>query len=172
MDESTMNLPPYALAEISIGDEILNARPIEWDREIADGEGKDENGDYAVAIKYETACPGCGDSLIFEAGMSSVRCPHCGIGEDEHTEVYESPFQDPGDYAQSITAPDADEMTNKEIARAVEDAINEGDAHDPAPDVDEYEEYNIESEIDSLMDSKIETSKSDIELEEEIGKDS
>ena len=99
MDESTKVVSPFDLFEIHIGNESNSARPIAWDREMADGEGRDAKGEFAIPIEYETVCPHCGQMVHFKAGLNALKCPECGKGEDVGVPITEiHPFQDPGEY--------------------------------------------------------------------------
>lgn len=68
----------YDLLEINVGQETLQARPIEWSGEIVDGYGNDSDGELVKAIKWMTTCPECADLIEFESKSIFV------IDDDKH----------------------------------------------------------------------------------------
>lgn len=82
--------PPFQLKEIYIGDEMMHARPVQWDgKDFFDGEGRNERGDYINAIAWQTTCPGCGQQIQFglndvyiadDGTEDNISCPHCKAG--------------------------------------------------------------------------------------------
>ncbi len=89
-------MTPYDKILIKVGSEEVYARPIEWDGEIVDAEGHKEDGEMAVPTMYESSCPDCSQMVIFKTNHKSVKCPHCGSGEDvidivEFPEIFQEP---------------------------------------------------------------------------------
>lgn len=76
----------YDLFDVSIGDEIISARPIEWSGEDA-GDGVDANGLPVLVIKFNGTCPKCGQLLefiptdvVYLGEIATVICKICGAG--------------------------------------------------------------------------------------------
>ena len=93
---------PFDLSSVDVGGVIVDARPIEWDAEMVDGEGHNAAGEYVKPVKYETACPHCGQLIQFTPS-TSIKCQECRRGTDVILaefipEPFESPFCNPGDY--------------------------------------------------------------------------
>lgn len=79
----------YELIDVKIKSELIQARPIRWDREIADGFGNDKNGEPVESIEFHTTCPYCGnliqftrDSLFIDVmgNKYNITCLSCKAG--------------------------------------------------------------------------------------------
>lgn len=103
---------PYDLKEVRLGTEVLYARPIEWDREQADGNGNDKFGNPILPIKFESTCPKCAQLISFgpkdiffsTKGFESIACTTCSAGAEQapvaavvvnKIKADKSPFVDP-----------------------------------------------------------------------------
>lgn len=103
---------PFDLKEVRVGTEVLFARPFEWDREHADGNGNDKFGNPILPTKFMTTCPKCSQLINFgpkdiffsTKGLESIACPGCMAGAEqapvaavvvEKMKVDKSPFVDP-----------------------------------------------------------------------------
>jgi hypothetical protein len=105
----------YDLIYVRVGSEVLQARPIAWDREVWDGEGNDREGNPVEAIEFVTTCPHCANLIQFkkdeiyytsEADVSisdrwavggaptDVGCVTCGVGNPK-LEVNDSVEEEP-----------------------------------------------------------------------------
>lgn len=73
---------PWDLREFTIADQSAFGRPVQWNNEIYSSDGLDENGDAVYAIVYEATCPSCGQLILVDYNLSSVRCAECGEGEN------------------------------------------------------------------------------------------
>ena len=125
MDEQIIT--PFDLIEIKIGDQIVRARPTEWDKEFEDGDGHAADGTYPVPTKFETACPHCSQMLEFDAGYVAIKCKECENGEDVPMvkEAEEDPFCDPGEYTLS-TQPTATEVEMADVMGII-DSLDDSD---------------------------------------------
>jgi hypothetical protein len=56
----------YELIHVRVGSEVLQARPIAWDREVWDGEGNDRDGVPVEAVEFVTTCPFCANLIQFK----------------------------------------------------------------------------------------------------------
>ena len=124
MGEELTSLPSFELSEIIINGLLAPARPVAWDREMADGEGRDANGEFAIPTEYECTCPHCGNMVHFEAVFEALQCPECGVGQNVPIVQFAPPFQDPGEYGQvSDPIPDSafgDAAIDPELLEAIE----------------------------------------------------
>ena len=95
----------YELIDVKVKSEPIQARPIAWDRKIADGFGNDSNGNPVMAVEFHTTCPHCANLIHFtmddihkdEFGDSHVRCLDCcAVDELVHMRIenIETPQQD------------------------------------------------------------------------------
>ena len=98
---------PYDRIALPVGEEVAEFRPIEWDREMVDGEGHAADGSMAKPTLFEGTCWHCGQLMIIKAGLSSARCPECEVGVDVALPVFVSPFVDPVAYEFKADTPDA-----------------------------------------------------------------
>lgn len=71
----------YDLLEIKWGDEVLRARPVEWDKDITAFDFNPET-DVATVTKYETVCPKCGNACSFLTNSPKVECENCRASAD------------------------------------------------------------------------------------------
>jgi len=144
----------YKLGEFIVAGVKSSARPIEWDREIIDGEGNDAFGVPAIPIKYECSCPNCGNCVSFSASLLCVKCPECGAGNDVFSEQYESPFCDPGEFVEV----DTDFMSDSEEEDAGED---QADVPDVELKDDDVAEISEDAEITEVADDEVEVIEED-----------
>jgi hypothetical protein len=99
---------PFDLIDITIGEEKIQARPIEWDY--------DENDNPDMPTKYETTCPACSQMMHFEAfeimapPYNYVICNNCGAGEM-------------ADYPVEAEEADADAVQNEDSLGAEEEIV-------------------------------------------------
>lgn len=93
---------PYDMIEVQIGSELVYARPIEWDTDPIDNEGKINDDEFIMPTKYETTCPNCGNMVHFKNGLCSVKCLECKVGDDLSNDVPNmviiDPFCIPGEF--------------------------------------------------------------------------
>lgn len=107
---SDKSVPAYDLRRVNIDGTIVEARPIQWNGKIYDGQGNDADGNPVKATMYMTTCPKCGqmiqfkDTEILETGNGDlVGCSNCGAGKVETVEAvkekiaaaYEDPKKQP-----------------------------------------------------------------------------
>jgi len=88
----------YKLIDIMCGGEQLQARPVDWDREVVDGFGNDQKGDPVNAIGFHTTCPSCGNLVDFkkcdlyvgkDKSENNIKCEFCGCGAEFDKSQYE-----------------------------------------------------------------------------------
>lgn len=107
----------FDLISIKIKNEHVQARPIEWDREPADGKGNGADGEPITPVKFMTTCPYCAQLINFRCDElydgDNLKCPACSAhtppskvesmtiememaqAPDIKFSVVESPFIDP-----------------------------------------------------------------------------
>lgn len=85
-----MTTPAYALSDFDINGTAIQARPVGWDGEDADGFGMDVAGEPVYPNAWVTTCPFCGNMVevkkeeiyISEDGTEfSVKCDSCKSGK-------------------------------------------------------------------------------------------
>jgi hypothetical protein len=89
---------PWDFSTVIIDKQTVQGRPVEWDKEMVDGEGHTADKTYAKPIKFETVCPYCGQLIFFTDKHAKIKCTECKKGEDvlKIPEVPPAnPFQDP-----------------------------------------------------------------------------
>ena len=86
----------YDKQPFSIGNEILHARPIEWDREDEYGTGIDIDNKPIIPVKFEMACGKCGQMIILSLsdaleidGLFVAVCPICKAGKEQYDDCME-----------------------------------------------------------------------------------
>lgn len=80
----------YDLITIKLKNEIIQARPVAWDREIADGFGNDVRGNPVTAVEFHATCPYCGNLVHFTSDdiykdkqeKDNVKCLMCRAGSE------------------------------------------------------------------------------------------
>lgn len=79
----------YDLFDVSIGGEIISARPIDWSGTDA-GDGVDSDGISISVLKYHGTCPKCAqlveftpDEIVDFGDVAVVICENCGAGPSE-----------------------------------------------------------------------------------------
>ena len=143
----------YQIVDIDVGDKTVPCRPTKWDREIDDGEGRDKDGEYAMPIEYETACPHCGQLISIDAKLQAAKCSECGVGDDVLThDSFEDPFIEPNEYKESAVkleeeveeaeevAAEADQLESKEWSDVAEDLGLDDDDEEPEAASDDVED--------------------------------
>lgn len=92
----------YQLKFVKIGNEIVGARPVGWDKSDVDGFGHDEDGKDVNAIEWNTTCPLCADLVNFgldsiyqdKSGNLFVSCPSCNNPLPKNVEKIQSEGMD------------------------------------------------------------------------------
>lgn len=78
-----MVMNSFDLITVQIKDETIQARPIEWDRELADGKGNDKDGVPITPTRFMTTCPYCSQLIKFRHSDiydgSNIKCPECSV---------------------------------------------------------------------------------------------
>ena len=116
----------FDLRDIAIGDKVIQARPVVWDREMYGGDGTDKDGEMAVPTKLQTTCPHCGNFIEFSAEYISIACGNCHAGQFSLPEE-EFPFVDPGEFVNPWAAViNVDKISDEEID-GVLDSLEAGD---------------------------------------------
>jgi endogenous inhibitor of DNA gyrase (YacG/DUF329 family) len=72
---------PWDLVKVNIGGIMIDARPIKWDGNPIDNEGRMATGIMVRPLLYMTTCPHCGQLIEFKANHKTAKCPSCGKGE-------------------------------------------------------------------------------------------
>lgn len=78
----------YEFIDIKIKNEMIQARPVAWDREIYDGFGNDRHGKPVLATEFEATCPFCGNLIHFSkesiykdsSKNDNIKCQECNAG--------------------------------------------------------------------------------------------
>jgi len=86
--EST--IPAYELRYICIGNEVVDARPVQWNGKDYTGQGRDKDGNIVMPTVYCTVCPKCAQQIQFgvdeiraEEDKERVICSNCQAGTKE-----------------------------------------------------------------------------------------
>jgi hypothetical protein len=86
-----MSVKCYDLLEVSVGKEMVMARPIAWSGEDFDGQGHDAKGNEVQAVSYHTTCPHCADLITFnvaelylamDGSERNLKCASCKKGKE------------------------------------------------------------------------------------------
>jgi hypothetical protein len=74
----------YELIDVRIKNEMIQARPVAWDREICDGFGNDSKGVPVNSTEFHATCPFCGNLVHFAKtdiySKDNIKCLECGAG--------------------------------------------------------------------------------------------
>lgn len=79
-----MDIGPLELRHVVVDDEVVEARPIDWEY---------ENGVPSMPLEYHTTCPKCAARISFKTikiatigDEEHVKCPECGAGIENEAE--------------------------------------------------------------------------------------
>lgn len=80
----------YNFITLKLKEEEIQARPVKWDREIADGFGNDAQENPVKPTEFHATCPYCGNLVHFSVNdiykdvynNDNIKCPTCYTGNE------------------------------------------------------------------------------------------
>lgn len=79
-------MTPYDLVPIEWGSETLFIRPVDWDSDPSSNED-------AIAVKYESSCPKCGNTITIDINNREIICEACNAKVDNPLYISDDELQ-------------------------------------------------------------------------------
>lgn len=178
---------PYDLIEVSWGDEILRARPIEWNKDLTSEDINPEEAEDVYATAYELVCPSCGGRCDFSRLDKLISCDDCGSttvnplhaeGDVDDVDIEEEPEEEPDGVLEDIGL----ENIEKDLENSIKGSKGSKDSKDSKDSKKEYkketkqrsDQPTIEELLDnltaSISNTEVPLEDPDEEVEAEVEK--